>query len=260
MQQKLGKIVLVVFTVFAVVFALTACDGGDRNRDTDVDTHPTNTTYTAAFQVSADYSFRNEADTDFLPGTIGFLESGATVRFRVRLTDESWVPFTVTATGSSMVTGPVNEVYTLTVNGNTSVWILGPHEEEQEIKADLSRYRFFFWSRDGILELTGNAQSGYAITVEAGDTVHANVLIDDHQIDMFYIWFIFGEVNLGNLSVTADSLGDGYVRCDPTTSKWLILPGGLTGSVVIELWDRTGTITGGEIFLTTLTVTVIDAD
>ena len=125
---------------------------------------------------------------------------------------------------------------------------------------NIDRYNFFIWAKNRI-SLTGNPVKGFSTTVKAGETLYVNVLIDDFQVDMFYIWFELRDVNLDDPAVTADSLGMKHIACDPFNAKWLTLPVGLTGSLTIEFTDKTGIINKDDILIPiTLTVAVVSAN
>ena len=206
-------------------------------------------TYTVTFESGANYTFRNEAGYADLPGTFSNLEIGYTIKFIVAAIGGYIGTPVVTATEGGVVTGPVDGVYTLTVVGNTTVHVSGIDDF----------YVFDIWSENGVFDFTGSIENGFAITVEAGDTVHVNTKMNDEQLNMFHVWFVLTEVNLGDPTVTAEYLGAYNIICNPFYSKWLILPASLTGSVTIEFWDIFGLlgISGG--YMGTLSITVIPA-
>jgi len=124
----------------------------------------------------------------------------------------------------------------------------------------IDRYYFYIWSKNRI-SLTGDPINGFSTTVKAGESLNVNVLIDDVQVDMFYIWFELREVNLDDPAVTADYLGKKSIACDPFCAKWITLPAGLTGSVTIEFTDKTGIISSDDMLIPiTLTVKVVSAN
>ena len=102
----------------------------------------------------------------------------------------------------------------------------------------IAEYDIYIWSQNGFRS-TGNLVDDLNITVMAGDIIYVNVVIDHIQYDMFDIWFELEHVDLGDPKVTADYLGQSYIRCNEV-SKWLTLPEGLTGSVSIGFTDKTG--------------------